>query len=171
MEFICTVWQTINCWRSALSPSLLSKIFLPSLRFLVRHLRRFLCSPLFLRRQWNVQRGDWQWREDYRFQENRCWRPPSRSWEQRYRTITSIRFLTSKGATFQVASNFNCLEFMSSKGSAKQGITKYVYDMTQGPAASISAAPGTLYRNYFVRHTPEDSPNSVYIGMQISQLR
>ena len=47
-------------------------------------------------------------------------------------------------------SNFNTLEFISSNDSAKAGITKYVSDWTQGPAASISCAPATLYRNYFV---------------------
>ena len=55
------------------------------------------------------------------------------------------------GATFQVASNFNCLEFISSSDRASRGITKYVSDHTQGPAASISCAPATLFRNYFVR--------------------
>eukprot|EP00696_Hemimastix_kukwesjijk_P003265 gnl/Hemi2/14023_TR4762_c0_g1_i1.p1 gnl/Hemi2/14023_TR4762_c0_g1~~gnl/Hemi2/14023_TR4762_c0_g1_i1.p1 ORF type:complete len:489 (-),score=118.10 gnl/Hemi2/14023_TR4762_c0_g1_i1:73-1509(-) len=57
------------------------------------------------------------------------------------------------GATFQVASNFNCLEFVSEHDTADRGISCYVWDMTQGPAASVSAAPATLYRNYFVPHT------------------
>eukprot|EP01006_Ploeotia_vitrea_P026376 TRINITY_DN59361_c0_g1_i1.p1 TRINITY_DN59361_c0_g1~~TRINITY_DN59361_c0_g1_i1.p1 ORF type:complete len:396 (-),score=40.70 TRINITY_DN59361_c0_g1_i1:35-1084(-) len=61
------------------------------------------------------------------------------------------------GATFQVASNFNCLEFTSSWDSATHGITRYIHDHTQGPAASISAAPATTYRNYFLKHTPKDS--------------
>jgi|SaaInlLV_10m_DNA_2_1039722.scaffolds.fasta_scaffold00637_12 hypothetical protein len=57
------------------------------------------------------------------------------------------------GATFQVASNFNCLEYMdNAKNYSKYGITIYHVDRTQGPAASISAAPGTFYRNYFVPH-------------------
>ncbi len=51
-----------------------------------------------------------------------------------------------------MASNFNCLEFISSSDRASRGITKYVSDHTQGPAASISCAPATLYRNYFVQH-------------------
>jgi len=54
------------------------------------------------------------------------------------------------GATFQIASNFNCLEFVNNQDSAKNGITKYIYDKTQGPEASISAAPATLLRNYFL---------------------
>lgn len=62
----------------------------------------------------------------------------------------------NRGALFQVASNFNCLEFISSSDSARRGITKYVSDHTQGPAASISCAPATLFRNYFVPHRGED---------------
>jgi hypothetical protein len=38
----------------------------------------------------------------------------------------------NRGALFQVASNFNCLEFISSSDSARRGITKYVSDHTQG---------------------------------------
>lgn len=58
----------------------------------------------------------------------------------------------NKGATFQVASNFNCLEFVSCHDSAKRGVTGYIHDHTQGPAASISAGPATVYRNYFLQH-------------------
>jgi len=75
----------------------------------------------------------------------------------------------NRGATFQVASNFNCLEFVDKKGSAAQGITKYIWDYTQGPAASISAAPGTLYRNYFVEHTPEPG-RTKYKGQLEAQI-
>ena len=56
------------------------------------------------------------------------------------------------GATFQVASNFNCLEFVSDHDSARNGVSKYIYDKTQGPAASISCMPALVYRNYFLRH-------------------
>ncbi|KAL0230792.1 hypothetical protein PCE1_004347 [Barthelona sp. PCE] len=60
--------------------------------------------------------------------------------------------VSNKGATFQVASNFNALEFVSPNDNASMGITRYVWDRTQGPAASISCAPSTLYRNYFHEH-------------------
>ena len=39
-------------------------------------------------------------------------------------------------STFQVASQFNCLEFVSP-------------ELTQGPACSLACASGTIYRNYF----------------------
>jgi hypothetical protein len=52
-----------------------------------------------------------------------------------------------------VASNFNCLEFISDHDRAANGISKYIYDLTQGPAASISGAPALAYRNYFLEHT------------------
>jgi hypothetical protein len=73
----------------------------------------------------------------------------------------------NRGALFQVASNFNCLEFISSSDSARRGITKYVSDHTQGPAASISCAPATLYRNYFVRHKVNDVE---YVGQLEQQI-
>jgi len=77
----------------------------------------------------------------------------------------------NRGATFQVASNFNCLEFISNKDNASKGITKYVNDQTQGPAASISAAPGTLYRNYFVKHNDDDgNQHEGQIKQQINLL-
>ena len=56
------------------------------------------------------------------------------------------------GATFQVASNFNCLEFVSDHDSARNGVSKYIYDKTQGPVASISCMPALVYRNHFLRH-------------------
>ena len=56
------------------------------------------------------------------------------------------------GATFQAASNFNCLEFVSSSQTASSGITNYFYDTTQGPYCAIGAGPAILYRNYFIKH-------------------
>jgi hypothetical protein len=46
----------------------------------------------------------------------------------------------NKGATFQVASNFNCLELVSSSDQPRGGISKYVYDLTQGFIAIRSFA-------------------------------
>ena len=37
-----------------------------------------------------------------------------------------------KGAMFQVASQFNCLEFVSSTVTPEDGISGYVFDRTQG---------------------------------------
>jgi hypothetical protein len=47
-------------------------------------------------------------------------------------------------ATFQVASQFNCLEMID----PSSGISIYELDGTQGPACSIACGAGTLYRNY-----------------------
>eukprot|EP00913_Durusdinium_trenchii_P035427 g33153.t1 len=52
-------------------------------------------------------------------------------------------------ATFQVASQFNCLEFVGPSVVPEDGITGYVMDRTQGPACSIACGPATVVRNYF----------------------
>jgi len=54
-------------------------------------------------------------------------------------------------ATIQVASQFNLLEMMSPKNHSGQGITKYIFDRTQGPICAMKCAAGTLYRNYFTQ--------------------
>lgn len=56
------------------------------------------------------------------------------------------------GATIQVASNFNCLEFESENQRKSDGVTIYAYDYTQGPTASISCAAALVYRNYFYQN-------------------
>lgn len=52
-------------------------------------------------------------------------------------------------ATFQVASQFNCLEFVGPQVVPEDGVTQYIHDRTQGPACSIACGPATVYRNYF----------------------
>lgn len=54
------------------------------------------------------------------------------------------------GALFQVASQFNMLEMTSPGVSPEDGVTRYMFDPTQGPACAIAAGAATLYRNYFV---------------------
>ena len=54
------------------------------------------------------------------------------------------------GALFQVASQFNLLEMVSPNVPPENGVTRYVYDRTQGPACAIAAGAATVYRNYFV---------------------
>ena len=54
------------------------------------------------------------------------------------------------GATFQVASQFNCLEFPSARVLPEDGISNYQYDNTQGPACAMACGAGTVIRNYFV---------------------
>lgn len=53
------------------------------------------------------------------------------------------------GALFQVASQFNLLEMVSPGISPEDGVTRYAYDRTQGPACAIAAGAATVYRNYF----------------------
>lgn len=55
----------------------------------------------------------------------------------------------NKGALFQGASQFNCLEFRSPTVTPEKGITNYQFDNTQGPACAIPTGPATVYRNYF----------------------
>ena len=52
-------------------------------------------------------------------------------------------------ATFQAASQFNCLEMVHPNVPPEAGITNYIKDLTQGPACALACAAGTLYRNYF----------------------
>jgi len=56
----------------------------------------------------------------------------------------------NRGALFQVASQFNCLEFAGPEVVPEDGVTGYATDPTQGPACSLAAAAATVYRNYFV---------------------
>jgi hypothetical protein len=56
---------------------------------------------------------------------------------------------TNSGALFQVASQFNLLEMTSPDITPEQGIERYEYDRTQGPACAIAAGAGTIFRNYF----------------------
>lgn len=51
---------------------------------------------------------------------------------------------------FQVASQFNLLEMVSPSVTPEEGVAKYAYDPTQGPACAIATGAGTIYRNYFV---------------------
>lgn len=54
------------------------------------------------------------------------------------------------GALFQVASQFNVLEMVSPHVTPEQGVGRYAYDPTQGPACAIAAGAATIYRNYLV---------------------
>lgn len=53
-------------------------------------------------------------------------------------------------AFFQVASQFNSLEFISASVTPEAGVTHYVYDRTQGPACALACMGGTAYRNYLL---------------------
>jgi hypothetical protein len=55
------------------------------------------------------------------------------------------------GSLFQVASQFNLIEMVSFDVTPEQGVDRYEYYRTQGPACAIAAGAGTIYRNYFAR--------------------
>ena len=56
----------------------------------------------------------------------------------------------NRHALFQVASQFNLLEMTGPEVTPEDGVTRYAYDRTQGPACAIAAGAATVYRNYFV---------------------
>lgn len=60
-----------------------------------------------------------------------------------------IKSEENKGAIFQVASQFNCLEMVSPEYTPEDGVTIYEDDGTQGPACALSCPSATVYRNYF----------------------
>jgi hypothetical protein len=54
----------------------------------------------------------------------------------------------SRGALFQVASQFNLLEMVGPSVTPEHGVSRYSQDRTQGPACAIAAGAGTIFRNY-----------------------
>ena len=56
----------------------------------------------------------------------------------------------NRGATFQVASQFNLLEMAAPTLTPDDGIERYELDHTQGPACALACGAGTIYRNYLV---------------------
>lgn len=59
--------------------------------------------------------------------------------------------IENSNALFQAASQFNLLEMASLNITPEQGIDRYEFDFTQGPACAIACGAGTIYRNYFVK--------------------
>ncbi len=68
------------------------------------------------------------------------------------------KYCQAKGKRLTVmdASNSNALE-TTGPADTPSTITKFIGDPTQGPAASMSAAPGTLWRHYFAFYKPGDT--------------
>lgn len=60
--------------------------------------------------------------------------------------------ISNNDAVFQVASNYNALETVSSCDNIMKDahLEHYPWDCTQGPVASISASPGLILRRYFM---------------------
>lgn len=56
----------------------------------------------------------------------------------------------AEAAVFQVASQFNCLEFVDRGVTPEFGVRGYEFDKTQGPAAALSCAASAVWRNYFM---------------------
>lgn len=73
-------------------------------------------------------------------------------------------------ATFQVASQFNCLEFVDPSVTPEDGITGYETDKTQGPACSIACGPATAFRNYFHRWEDGTKPDGQSKHKMINNL-
>lgn len=61
------------------------------------------------------------------------------------------QYSENKNALFQAASQFNLLEMVSPEVTPEEGIDRYSYDKTQGPACAIACGAGTIFRNYFVK--------------------
>lgn len=80
----------------------------------------------------------------------------------------------NKNALFQVASNFNALELMNKfDDRAMTELGYYIHDRTQGPFASISAAPGLVLRHYYPFYQEQSPPSSWrqhYDGQQLELL-
>jgi hypothetical protein len=70
-------------------------------------------------------------------------------------------------ATFQAASQFNCLEFISPNITPEHGISGYEHDRTQGPACSIACGAGTAYRNYFHEWTTKQGKAMVRYAVEL----
>lgn len=56
----------------------------------------------------------------------------------------------NNGALIQVASQFNLLEMVSPSVTPDDGVGRYEWDHTQGPACAMAAGAATIYRNYLV---------------------
>lgn len=54
------------------------------------------------------------------------------------------------GATFQVETNFNCLNNICSDQTSKDGVSYYIYNNITGSQAAVSTAASLVYRNYYL---------------------
>ena len=70
----------------------------------------------------------------------------------------------NRHATFQVASQFNCLEFVHQNVTPEDGVTGYERDHTQGPACAIACGAATVFRNYFADVGPGDDDDDAHTG-------
>lgn len=75
---------------------------------------------------------------------------------------------TNVGALFQVASQFNLLEMVSPEVSLADGVARYAFDLTQGPACAIAAGAATIYRNYFAQNAEQQLDALADVGAALS---
>ena len=89
-----------------------------------------------------------------------------------HQVITDILKMHNEnpGATFQAASQFNCLEFGSPHVTPEYGVSSYAYDETQGPACALACASGTIFRNYFAHVNPRNSSAEKETGQNEDEL-
>ena len=73
----------------------------------------------------------------------------------------------NRGALFQVASQFNMLEMVGPHVTPEEGVTRYEYDRTQGPACAMAAGAALIYRNYLA---PVTSGTGQTSGRQLDGL-
>jgi len=69
----------------------------------------------------------------------------------------------NRDAVFQVASQFNAYEAKSAYSPddpKKGGVTNFIHDQTQGPAAAISGAPGSILRVYYAFYDKDTDPEN-----------
>ena len=101
-------------------------------------------------------------------------RPQNRRHRLRHEVIDDILPLhaapENAHATFQVASQFNCLEFPSPQVTPLDGVTRYANDPTQGPACSLAAAGATVVRNYFANVDGQQGQNDKHQINTLSAL-
>lgn len=97
--------------------------------------------------------------------------PPTKAWVQCSHTVGESGDLHQRfpGAFFQVASQFNMLEFISSQVTPEAGVTHYVRDRTQGPACALACMVGTAYRNYLL-HPCFITPDTVLPSAEVGEL-
>ncbi|MBE7198920.1 MAG: hypothetical protein INR70_14120 [Parafilimonas terrae] len=60
------------------------------------------------------------------------------------------RLPENRGALIQVASQFNALEMVDPRVTPEDGVTRYAYDGTQGPACAMAAGGALIVRNYLL---------------------
>lgn len=77
----------------------------------------------------------------------------------------------NNGSMFQAASNFNGIEAIEPESypDGDKFLTEYVDDMTQGPAASVSAGPGAITRLLYPFYD-EDKPAEEWMQTKTKQV-